>query len=144
MNDQPPVKESLSEPLSRREARQQRRNARHASTGGLTWVAGILLILLGLAFLMENLGTFSLPLDNWWALFVLIPALGAFDKAWQSYRQTGNQLTPVVGGSLLAGFVLLVVTAVLLFNLNWGIFGPILIILVGIGIVVNFMLPGKD
>jgi len=143
MNDQPPV-EPVSEPLSRRDARQQRREARHASTGGLTWVAGLLLVLLGLAFLMDNLGTFSIPMDNWWALFVLIPALGAFDKAWQSYRQAGNQLTSVVGGSLLAGFVLLVVTAVLLFNLNWSIFGPILIILVGVGVIVNFLLLGKD
>jgi hypothetical protein len=72
MNDQSPMKDSQPEPLSRREARQQRREARNAGAGGLTWVAGILLIVLGIAFLMDNLGSFSIPLDNWWALFVLI------------------------------------------------------------------------
>jgi asparagine N-glycosylation enzyme membrane subunit Stt3 len=144
MNDQSPMKDSQPEPLSRREARQQRREVRNASAGGLTWVAGILLIVLGIAFLMDNLGSFPIPLDNWWALFVLIPALGAFDKAWQIYRQADNQLTATARGSLLAGFILTLVTAVLLFDLNWSIFGPILIILVGIGIVLNFTLPGKE
>jgi peptidoglycan/LPS O-acetylase OafA/YrhL len=134
--------DSQRQPLSRREARQQRRTARQS--GGLTWLAGIILILLGVAFLMQNMGTFTIPLDNWWALFILIPALGAFDKAWQTYRQGDNRLTAVARSSLLAGIILLVVTAVLLFELNWTIFGPILIILVGVGLLFNFMLPGQE
>lgn len=142
MSSQTPMNDPQSEPLSRREARQQRRAA--PKSGGLTWVAGIILILLGAAALMQNYGSFTIPLDNWWALFVLIPALGALDKAWQMYREADNRLTAAARGSLLAGFILLVVTAVLLFDLSWQLFGPILIILVGLGILGNFTLPGKE
>jgi hypothetical protein len=35
------------------------------------------------------------------------------------------------------------VTAILLFNLDWDIFGPLLIILGGVGMIFNYMLPGK-
>jgi ABC-type uncharacterized transport system permease subunit len=98
---------------------------------------------LGVAFLMQNMGTFSIPLKNWWALFILIPAIGAFDTAVRMYRNADNQLTAPARGSLLFGLVLTLVTVSFLFNLNWTIFGPLLIILTGIGLVINTMLPGN-
>lgn len=98
---------------------------------------GIILILLGAVFLMRNTGIYNLPLNNWWALFILIPAIGAFDTALQTYRNAGNQLTAAAGGSLLVGLVLTFVTIMFLFDLSWTFFGPILIILVGIGILFN-------
>jgi peptidoglycan/LPS O-acetylase OafA/YrhL len=100
-----------------------------------TWIAGLILIVLGIAFLMQNMGTFSFPLRNWWALFILIPAFGALDTALRTYREAGNQLTAAARGSLLVGLVLTLVTASFLFELNWSYFGPALIILTGIGIL---------
>ena len=76
MNEQTSTHES--EPLDRREARRQRREEGLAdpSRAG-SWLTGVILIILGGMFLMRNMGTFDIPLKNWWALFILIPAIGA-------------------------------------------------------------------
>ena len=132
---------SIPEPLDRREARKQRHEERLADpsrAGG--WVAGLVLIVLGAMFLLRNMGSFDFPLENWWALFILIPAVGAFDSAFRTYRAAGNQLTAPVRGSLLVGLVLTFVSAMFLFDISWTFFGPVLIILVGIGILFNALI----
>jgi hypothetical protein len=115
MNDQSPINNTQPEPLDRHEARRQHHEARReflgGSGGGLTWVAGVILILLGVAFLLQNIGTFSIPLENWWALFILIPALGAFDTARRIYRKSGNQFTASACSSALGGVILTLITA---------------------------------
>lgn len=143
MNNPLPTDTQPSEPLSRREARAQRRAALGTENAGATWIAGAILILLGIAFLLQNMGAFAFPLDNWWALFILIPAIGAFDKGWQLYRNADNHLTTVARGSLLTGGILLLVTAAFLFEFSWVIFGPALIILAGIGILISAMQAGE-
>jgi len=90
--------------------------------------------------LLQNLGA-SL-LNNWWALFILIPALGAFANAWRAYQEAGGHLTASARSSLFGGLILTLVAAIFLFNLSWGLLGPILLILIGIGIFVNVALPG--
>ena len=133
-----------NKPLDRREARRQRRAERRAAlgapTGSSALILGVLLIVLGGAFLMQNIGTFIIPLKNWGALFILIPAIGALERAFRYYRNADNQLTTQAGGALLVGLVLIIITALILFDLNWTLNGPILVILVGIGILVNSML----
>ena len=131
-----------NEPYDRREARRQRRAERHTN-GGSTWIAGVILIILGGAFLMQNMGKFSFPFTNWWALFILIPAIGAFERALHSYREANNQMTSQVSGSILVGIVLSLVTLGFLFNIGWTYFGPALIILVGLGILFNSMILEK-
>ena len=145
MNEQSPIDETQPEPMDRREARRQLRAERLAdpSRPG-SWVVGLVLIVLGGLFLLRNTGTFDIPLRNWWALFILIPALGSLDTARRMYRAAGNQLTPPARGSLLIGLVLLFVTAVFLFDLNWSLFGPILIILAGIAFLVTYMTTSRQ
>jgi hypothetical protein len=101
----------------------------------------LILIVLGTVFLLRNTGTFDIPLKNWWALFILIPAIGAFDTALRTYHRLGNRLDRVARSSLLVGLVLTFVTAIFLFDIGWTFFGPILIILVGIALILNYMLP---
>lgn len=139
MNDQSPIHENQPEALDRYEARRQRRDARRAAWGDPsrtgTWVTGLILIVLGAAFLLRTTGIFDLPLKNWWALFILIPAVGAFDTAIRIYRSADNRLTAPARGSLLVGLVLTFVTISFLFNLDMAIFGPVMIILVGIALL---------
>jgi hypothetical protein len=123
-----------NEPLSRREARRQRR-----ADSGSGWIIGVILIVLGGLFLMQNMGTYRFPINNWWALFILIPAIGTFEKALRYYREADNQITSQVSSSALWGVVLTLITAGFLFNIGWTYFGPILIILVGLGILFNGM-----
>lgn len=143
MNEQSPIPEP--EPVNRREARRQRRRERFAdpSRGGML-IAGVVLILLGGAFLLQSMGFLIISLKNWWALFILIPAIGALETAWRMYRSAGNRLTAPARGSLLVGLVLTGVTAGFLLGINWAYFGPILIILAGIGILLNSALGNQE
>jgi len=143
MNDQ----SQNNEPLDRHEARRQRREERREALGvpgGSTWIAGVILIVLGGIFLMQNMGTFKIPFTNWWALFILIPAFGSLDRAFRAYKTAGNQLTMFARNSLFVGLILTIVAGMFLFNLNWDFFGPILIILVGLGILANSAIPTKE
>ena len=139
MNEQSPI--PGSEPLSRREARRQRREQRLAdpSRAG-TWTVGLILIALGALFLIRDSGTWDIPLSNWWALFILIPAVGALSTAGRMYSDAGNHLTAPARGSLLVGLVLIFVTIMFLFEISWTFLGPILIIGVGLAIILNYML----
>ncbi len=142
-HDSPSTNPLQSEPLDRHAAREQRRAARHAAAGGLNGVAGLILVLLGGAFLLQNMGMLSITIHNWWALFILIPALGSFDTALRAYRNSGNRLTATARGALLAGGIMTVITLAFLFDLDWTYFGPGLIILVGIGVLINSLQPGQ-
>ncbi len=128
--------------MDRREERIRRREERRAArgrSGGGAWVGGAILVIIGIVFLLQNLGAFVL--NNWWALFILIPAIGAFVSAWRSYQDAGGRLTAPARGSLIGGLVLTMVTAVFLFNLSWGLVIPLLIILGGIALLLNYYLP---
>lgn len=142
--DEPkPETRQQPEMLSRHEERQRRREERWAARGGRqgsTWVFGGILILLGIVFLLQNMGLEFLT--NWWALFILLPAFGAFTAAWRTYQAAGSHLTAASRGSLIGGLVLTMIAAIFLFNLNWTILGPALLILAGIGILLNALLPG--
>ena len=129
------------EPESRYEERRRRREARRAARGGYSasWILGGILIVLGVLFLLQNQGV--MILQNWWALFILIPAFGSLAAAWRIYHNAGGRLTAGALGSLVLGFALLAVTAMFLFNLNWTILGPVLLILAGIGLLITVFLP---
>jgi hypothetical protein len=113
----------------------QHRTRRHS--GG--WAGGAILIGLGLLLLLQNLG--GLQFENWWALFILIPAIGGLGAAWSNYQEAGGRLTRQVRSSLFGALILILVTAIFLFSLDWFIFGPLLLILGGGAILINNMLP---
>jgi hypothetical protein len=120
-----------------RAARRQERRERRAS-GAYGWVAGAVLILVGAVYLLQNLTGYTYA--NWWALFILIPAFGAFGSAWNSYQRDGR-LTSGGRGALIGGFVLTIIAAAFLFNLDFGNVWPLFLILIGLGILVSAMLP---
>lgn len=93
------------------------------------WIGGAMLVGLGVLLLLRNLTDFHL--DNWWALFILIPAAGAFDRAWRSYREAGGHWTTLAQRSLFGGVILTGIAAIFLFGLSWNILGPALLVLLG-------------
>ncbi len=113
-----------------RELRRQERAERHGDHG-YTWVGGIVLILLGGIFLLRNTGLIE-SFDNWWALFMLIPAVGSFAAAWRIYQQSGNQWTSAATGSLIGGLVLCSISAMFLFGLDIGMWWPLFLIIGGV------------
>ena len=102
------------------------------------WVVGAVLIALGVLFLLQNAGFFTMI--NWWALFILIPAFFAFSNAVTSYQASGR-LTAAGRGALTSGIFLTLLTAVFLFGINFGVYWPLLLILGGILLLVNAVLP---
>ncbi len=120
----------------RRAEREERLRARWEGRGG-PWVGGSILILLGIIFLAQTIG--ALAFENWWALFILLPAAGSFGAAWRSFAIDG-QFTGRVIGSMIAGIGFIVLTVVFLFNLDLTWIGPVLLIVFGIGILVSALL----
>ena len=122
---------------ARREEREQRhamrsemRAQRRAWRGNNSWAIGAVFILIGVLLMMQNLG--AVELRNWWALFILIPAFGSMAAAWRIFENNGALLSPMVIGPLFSSVILLAITAAFLFELNWGILGPVLLILLGV------------
>ena len=99
------------------------------------WIAGGVLILIGVIFIIRNVTGFELA--NWWALFILIPALGSLGTAWQMFERNGRRFTAASQGPLIGGLVLLAVTAVFLFNLDWSRIWPLFLILAGLAAVLT-------
>ena len=131
----------VSERTERRMARIQRRAERRAAryAGGGTWGAGLVLIALGALFMLQNMG--ALVMHNAWALLILIPAAGSFATAVGAFRLNGGRMTATVRGSVSGGLILVAITAFFLFDLDLGKWWPVLLILAGVGALVNAAWP---
>lgn len=123
-----------------REERRAWRDERRAGRQGGAWIWGVFLILLGIGFLLDNMGIYKF--ENWWALFILIPAAGAFQSAFGSYRSAGNRLTAEARGQMIGGFILSIVAFIFLFGFQFGTLWPVLLVIAGLGLLINALLPG--
>ena len=108
----------------------------HPSFSG-SWIGGAVLIALGIIFLLQNAGLDIPFLRNWWALFILFPAVGSLTRAWQAYQRNGQRFTGPVSGSLTGGLALVLVAATFLFGLSWSLIWPIFLILAGLGALIK-------
>jgi hypothetical protein len=106
---------------------------KNSERGG--WVFGLVLIAVGVIFLLQNAGL-PLLVGNWWALFILIPAVAAFGAAWRIYRQTGR-LTPQAVELVTGGFVPLTIALIFLFNFSFGYAWPVLLLVIGAGMLLR-------
>ena len=100
------------------------------------WVGALVLIGIGVVFLLRNIG-YPLP-EHWWAFFLLIPAIGALATAWNAYRQHRTFDGPVIG-SLFAAAILIGLALIFLLNvdINWNLLWPVVLILLGLGILLR-------
>jgi hypothetical protein len=121
----------------RAQYRAERRAARYAGGGAL--VGGVALIAFGVIIMLQNTGV--VQLHNWWALFILIPALGSFATAYGAYRSNGGRLNSMVRGSIIGGLVFTTIAAAFLFELNLSLLLPAVLILAGVGMLFNTALP---
>lgn len=104
---------------------------RRPTHGVYTWTSAMVLILLGVIFLLHNAGVLALA-GNWWAVFILIPAVTTLATAWMQYQAGGRRLTPAVGGALVASAVLATVAVIFLLNLAWGTVWPVFLVIAGL------------
>lgn len=92
----------------------------------------IALITMGVIFLLQQIGDFTF--ENWWALFILIPAFSAFGTAFALWRRSGH-FSLGVWSTFFGGLFPLTVALIFLFNLPWEDYWPVFIILAGIGMI---------
>lgn len=123
-----------SDRFSRIERRRQRRG------GSIT--GGIFLIGLAVLLLMQNMSILSF--GKWWALLIMIPAIGAFINAWKEYQAADKQLTQRASSAVIGGLILTALTGAILFNMDWGWFGPALLLLAGVGFLGRSFLSIKN
>ena len=104
------------------------------------WVLAVVIIVVGVIFLIKNTGWLGTDWDfsNWWALFILIPAFGSFTNARNSYVSAGRRFDSAAARSLMFGLVLLAVTVVFLLQLDWGKVWPVILIIVGVGLILGW------
>ncbi|MBI3160028.1 MAG: hypothetical protein HYZ26_10565 [Chloroflexi bacterium] len=101
-------------------------------SGSQTWIWGLVLLVVGTLMLFQNFTNFRfIHLNNWWAVFILVPGISNLTQAWGIYRQKA-QLTPGARSRAFWGLVLIAVACTFLFNLSWGLMLPILLLAGGI------------
>ena len=100
------------------------------------WLGGLVILLVGCLFLLQNFGVIQLvTIHNWWALLLLIPAIGAFSAAAGMFWYNGGKLDRKVLGAAYGGMYPLVIAILFLLGADWGKWWPILVIMVGLGAV---------
>jgi hypothetical protein len=92
---------------------------------------GIALIVVGLVFLAQTYLGYTLR--NWWALLILIPALGSFANAYEATRE-GDRDHAL--GAIVAGLGFTLLCGVFLLDLDIGRLWPVAVIIVGVGLLV--------
>ena len=99
---------------------------------GGAWIAGLILVGLGILFLLQNFGV-PIP-DKWWTVFLVLPGLGALWQAWRMYQHEGR-LSRAATGTAVGGAVLVVLGVSFFFGFDWGNLWPLILIALGVTIV---------
>ena len=123
------LKDAEKEAMQMEESRP--RHVRRQS-GSLT--GGLILIGIGTVFLLSQLTGWYI--QNWWALFIFIPAVLKLNEVWQSYQANGR-FNAETRGSLIGALLLTMVGAFFLFSISWNLFWPLLLILFGVSALLN-------
>ena len=103
------------------------------------WI-GIALIAMGVIFLVQNY--LGYELHNWWALFILIPAVGSFTSAWYVWRH--GHSGAAAAGSFTMGIMFTALAAIFLLDLPWRSVWPLFIILAGFGMLLPSLVTRRE
>lgn len=101
-----------------------------------TAVLGIVFIILGIIFFLNNYDVIDLGY-RWWALFFLIPIGFLLNEIWRECRKNEGKLTASIRGSLTGLIVLVTIMLIFLLHLPWGVMWPVFIIIGGLAILLN-------
>ena len=125
------IQEKIEEKLDHVDQFVRRRNSG-------SWIFAIVLILLGVIFLLQEM---QIPLlNNWWALFIMIPAFVLFASSWNIYQQQQRKWSAAVTGPIVGGLILMMIALIFLLDLQWRYMWPVILIIVGISVFVNSFL----
>lgn len=101
-------------------------------------LVGLFVIAIGVIFLLRNLGyDIYLPFrHNWWALFILIPAVMMYLSTYERVKRLGH-FDAEAGGRLTGALAITVVAVIFLAGLSFGTWWPLFVIVGGLSILLN-------
>jgi len=105
-----------------------------------SWSGGAVLV--GAIVLLQNFTGFSF--DNGWALFITIPGFAALATAWYLHQRNGGRLDGQIGGAVMGSLLPLLVAAVFLLGLDWGVVWPVFLILTGLIGLLNSAMKNRE
>jgi hypothetical protein len=95
---------------------------------------GLLLIIAGALFLSAAQ---FFNRENWWAVFILLPAVGLLGAAALAVCLARGAFTLWARLALSAGLVVLAVALMFTLDLDWGIAWPVMVIVPGLALMLN-------
>jgi drug/metabolite transporter (DMT)-like permease len=99
---------------------------------------GLIFVFGGIALILNQLNLLPFEL-NWWALFIMLPAAGMLSGAYNRFRSHGDVFSMDVVFTALIGLFLVFLSFSMLvgaeWNINWSLFWPVIIILIGLGMI---------
>lgn len=106
-------------------------------TSSNLWI-GLAFLVGGIIVLLNQTGLVSFDF-NWWALFIIFPAVGSFSNAYKRYRATNNLFDMGVMMPVLIGLFMLALAYNLLsgngWNFNWNFLWPAIFVIIGLGMI---------
>lgn len=98
-----------------------------------SWVPGVVLILIGGVFLLRNY--YPGTLENWWALFILFPALSNFSRGVELIRTVGFNRS--ARSHMFWGIFFSLLSASFLFSLDFSLIWPVFLIFAGLAMLLG-------
>jgi hypothetical protein len=98
---------------------------------------GIAIVFIGLILLAKNLGYefFFLNYNNWWAVFILVAAVGPLTSAFSHYQKSGFGYS--VANHLVSAGAIIFIALLFLLDLRWQLWWPMFIIIGGLYLITN-------
>lgn len=109
-------------------------------------IFGLILIGLGGYFLLQTMGILPNMNFNWWAIFILFPALAIGNDAWRRYQANGERADREVRNKAVIAALLGILALSLMFdlNFNFGSLWPLFLIIAGIAVLFGLIGPGRE
>lgn len=96
---------------------------------------GVMLVFVGTILMLMQLDVLNVGF-NWWAIFIFLPAFGSLDTTWRLFLKN-RKLDAGVRSSLGGAIILFTLGFMFLFDLDWSVFWPLMLIAPGIMIFLN-------
>lgn len=105
-------------------------------------LTGLGAITLGTGFLLKNLAIYdpATLMTNWWGLTIFFPAAGGLISAIVAVQKRGH-LDWIFWSNLIVAVCVAIVALVAVLGLSWNILGPVIIIVIGLGLLLGFQRP---
>lgn len=102
------------------------------------WLMGVVVIVIGLLILLHNFGLRLVFLEyhNWWAVLILLCALGPLSLAYRHYRSR-ERLDANVAYYLTSAAAIVTVGFIFLLDLHWDRWWPLFVIYGGLWMLVR-------